>query len=291
MNTEETGSLDSIVPKVEHDVSIKEVINVENIIAKTDSSENCYDSIMKYIDEKKNDQDFQQQVNVFLTLLLEIYRVLMGALLMVFIPQKCGEDICTLSDNINRDNDLSKAAFAYNIITLVSFLGLYVIEVKRENKMINYLEVNRFKSVDNESVGEALIKLPSVKKDKILTYDKYYLIAGNISTINFTINTILSTIVVINHYFDSKTITVLLTNVLFMGSKVMDVRSTVNTPINVFYSAYLKDKIQYNDVDPDKLIQAESSNTSDDNSNEGNSDKSEGSKESKTELLTPESEV
>ena len=36
MNTEETGSLDSIVPKVEHDVSIKEVINVENIIAKTE---------------------------------------------------------------------------------------------------------------------------------------------------------------------------------------------------------------------------------------------------------------
>ena len=41
-----------------------------------------------------------------------------------------------------------------------------------------------------------------------------------------------------------------------MGSKVSDVFSTVNTKKNVFYSAYLKNKVQFNDVDPDK-IQAE----------------------------------
>ena len=59
-----------------------------------------------------------------------------------------------------------------------------------------------------------------------------------------------------NKYLDSKTLTVYLTNLLFMGSKVSDVFSTVNTKKNVFYSAYLKNKVQFNDVDPDK-IQAE----------------------------------
>ena len=57
-----------------------------------------------------------------------------------------------------------------------------------------------------------------------------------------------------SHYFDSKTITVLLTNLLFMGLKVSDVYSTVNTKKNVFYSAYLKNKVQFNDVDPDKIM-------------------------------------
>jgi type II secretory pathway component PulK len=38
-----------------------------------------------------------------------------------------------------------------------------------------------------------------------------------------------------------------------MGLKVADVFSTVNTKKNVFYSAYLKNKVQYNDVDPDKV--------------------------------------
>ena len=38
-----------------------------------------------------------------------------------------------------------------------------------------------------------------------------------------------------------------------MGLKVADVFSTVNTKKNVFYSAYLKNKVQFNDVDPDKI--------------------------------------
>ena len=38
-----------------------------------------------------------------------------------------------------------------------------------------------------------------------------------------------------------------------MGMKVVDVYYTVNTKKNIFYSAYLKNKVQFNDVDPDKL--------------------------------------
>ena len=68
------------------------------------------------------------------------------------------------------------------------------------------------------------------------------------------INAVLSSIVVYSNYLDSKTVTVYLTNLLFMGLKVSDVYSTVNTKKNVFYSAYLKNKVQFNDVDPDKII-------------------------------------
>ena len=39
-----------------------------------------------------------------------------------------------------------------------------------------------------------------------------------------------------------------------MGSKVNDVYTTVNTKRNIFFSAYLKKKVQFNDVDPDKLL-------------------------------------
>ena len=42
-----------------------------------------------------------------------------------------------------------------------------------------------------------------------------------------------------------------------MSLKVADVFSTVNTKQNVFYSAYLKNKVQFNDVDPDKVIDDE----------------------------------
>lgn len=39
-----------------------------------------------------------------------------------------------------------------------------------------------------------------------------------------------------------------------MVTKLADVYANVNTEKNVFYSAYMKGKIQYNDVDPNKLI-------------------------------------
>jgi len=210
-------------------------------------------SIMDMIKEKQNDQDFNQKLNVAITLVMELFKVLMGAFLVVFVPQKCGDGICSISQNINRDDDLSKSALSFNIITSVSFLALYFIEVKRENKMINYLEVNRFTPVDNESVGKALEKLSSVKKQNIWDYDRYYQKAGYTTTAAFIINAILSIIVLHDNYLDSKTITVFLTNILLMGLKVADVFSTVNTKKNVFYSAYLKNKVQFNDVDPDKI--------------------------------------
>ena len=210
-------------------------------------------SIMDMIREKQNDQDFNQKIGVATTLVLELYKVLMGALLVIFVPQKCGTEICSVTQNIERDDTLSRAALSFNIITALSFLALYFVEVKRENKMINYLEVNRFTPVDNESVGEALEKLDVAKKQKIWDFDGYYQKCGYISTTAFTLNAILSFIVVYDNYLDSKTLTVFLTNILLMGLKVADVFSTVNTKKNVFYSAYLKNKVQYNDVDPDKV--------------------------------------
>ena len=210
-------------------------------------------SIMDKIKEKQTDQDFTQKISVGITLLLELYRVLMGSMLIPLVPQNCNGEICSMNENISRSDTMSVTSLSLNFVTLASFLVLYFIEVKRENKMINYLEVNRFTPVDNDSVGECLEKLPTIKRQALLQYDSYYQKAGYISTIAFVLNAVFSIISIYNHYLDDKTLTVLLTNLLFMGSKVSDVFSTVNTKKNVFYSAYLKDKVQYNDVDPDKV--------------------------------------
>ena len=64
-------------------------------------------SIIDMIMEKQNDQDFKQKTNVFFTLMLEIYRVLMGAFLIAFVPQKCDDTICTLGQNIGRTDNFS----------------------------------------------------------------------------------------------------------------------------------------------------------------------------------------
>jgi len=132
---------------------------------------------------------------------------------------------------------------------------MYYAELTRENKMINYLHVNPELPRDNESVGEILVKLPEEKKNAILFWDKRYQTIGRVGIVGFVINLGLSGYVIFTHYLDNKTVTVFLTNALFMGLKLVDVKNITETDINVFLSAYLTRKIQYNDVDPDKMIE------------------------------------
>jgi hypothetical protein len=56
---------------------------------------------------------------------------------------------------------------------------------------------------------------------------------------------------------DDKTLTVFITNGLFMALKLNDTQTTTATDKNIFLSAYLTRRIQYNDVDPDKVIETE----------------------------------
>jgi hypothetical protein len=91
------------------------------------------------------------------------------------------------------------------------------------------------------------------KRTNILLFDKYYQKTAYIAMGTFFINSIISGIVVYNYSLGNQTTTTIITNILFMVSKLGDVYVTVNTEQNIFYSAYLKGKIQYNGVDPDKL--------------------------------------
>ena len=218
-------------------------ITINNMIENTNTD----------IDTEKQSlsQDSKQKINVFISLLLESYRVLMGSFLLSFVPQKCGDNTCSMFDSFNNESLFSNSIFGLNIFTFFLFSFLYGIEVKRENKLINYLEVNRTKPVDNDSVGEELKNIDQDKIDSIWKLDSYYYYVGMTSSFVYFINAILSIIIISDKYYDSKTFTVLATNVLFMGLKVYDVFSICNTKKNVFYSAYLKSRVQFNDIDLD----------------------------------------
>lgn len=213
--------------------------------------------------EKLNDQDFKQKVGMYLAFIMEFYRVLMGSFLLVFVPQKCGDDICGMFENVVTENSVTNTAFAGNILMFALFLCMYYCELSRENKMINYLHVNPELPRDDEAVGEILVKLPEHKRNAIWKLDKMYQTSGRIAIVGFVLNLGFSSYVVFSHYLDNKTVTVFLTNALFMGMKLYDIKSITETDKNIFLSAYLTRKIQYNDVDPDKVEHNDDSISSD----------------------------
>ena len=202
-----------------------------------------------------NDQDTNQKMNVLISVCVEFYRVLVSCLLLVFVPQGCNGHVCTYSENVSEGTQKYNACLALNFLTMFSFVLMYIFEVKRENRLITYLEVNKTLPCSDESVGLVLEKLPKDKRESIWSLDYYYQRIAYTSMFLFVGNTVFSGLIVYDYYLDNQTTTTFVTNVMFMLTKINDVYTTVNTDKNVFYSAYLKGKVQFNDVDPDKLIE------------------------------------
>ena len=200
-------------------------------------------------------QDLMQKIGMAPTILMELYKVMVSSFLILFVPQKCGDHVCSLNENMVVENNLYTSGLVINFITMFSFLFFYYIEVKRENRLISYLEVNPAKASDNDSVGKLLLLLPPNKKDNIINLDKSYQRTGCFVLGMFMLNTIISGFVVYEYYLDNQTTSTYITNILFMVTKLGDIYTITNTEQNIFYSAYLKNKLQYNDVDPDKKME------------------------------------
>ena len=207
------------------------------------------------IKNKLNHQDFNQKMNTTITVCIELYKVMVSSLLILFVPQKCDDHVCSYSENLEVDSQLYTGGLVINFITLFVFVMLYSVEVRRENKLITYLEVNPEKPFDNDSVGNALNHLSLDRKKSIMYLDKMYQLIGKTTVVMFVSNTILSGIVIYNYYLDNQTTSTYITNILFMSTKIYDVYSNSTSDENIFYSAYLKTKVQYNDVDPSKFIE------------------------------------
>ena len=198
-----------------------------------------------------NNQDSHQRINVLLTVFLELYKMITSSLLVLFVPQSCNNKLCTITQNMkwNHRHYLYNTGLIFNFITLGFFTSLYIIEIIRENRLIKYLDVNPSLPNSNDDVGKTLDLIPIDKKNKILFIDKCYQIIGYTSIGIFSINSIISGFIVNKYYLGSQTNTSLITSILFMATKLFSVYNAVNTAQNIFYSAYLKTSVQFNDLD------------------------------------------
>jgi hypothetical protein len=126
---------------------------------------------------------------------------------------------------------------------------MYAIELRRENRLIKYLDVNPKKPNDDEDVAAIMAIIPADKKEKLYQVDRQYQIISYIAMMAFGLNSILSGIIVNIFYLNDQTNTTFVTYMLFMLLKLVNVYFISNTKKNVFYSAYLKTNLQFNDLD------------------------------------------
>uniref|UniRef100_A0A6C0JJN2 Uncharacterized protein n=1 Tax=viral metagenome TaxID=1070528 RepID=A0A6C0JJN2_9ZZZZ len=207
------------------------------------------------IETKKGiDQDTLQRLSVGVQVCLELYRVITSSLLILFVPQICEDHICTTTENLVWETNTYNTALCFNFISMACLVNMYYMELVRENRMIKYLAVNPELANDNDGVGEQLELLSMNKQNKIFSINRYYRLSSYGAASIYLLNVLLSAVAVNKYYAGSQTVSTFVTYVLFMATKFASVHSLVSTEKNIFYSAYLIGKIQYNDVDNDNKI-------------------------------------
>ena len=208
-------------------------------------------SLYDYVFKVVTSQDFRQKTNMVFSVSIELYRVMVSSLLLIFIPQRCANNnMCTIMENITNKDNKYNVGLIINYITMGCFLLLYITETRREEKLIKLLEVNNRISSDNESVGKRLENFPEKKRNLLFSIDTQYKNTSYVVMCIFIVNAIYSWFIIYEHSLGNQTLLNFVTNILFMLSKLSNIIVIIRTKKNVFLSAYLNTKVQFNDIDP-----------------------------------------
>jgi len=255
------------LPNDQVNISVLEEIKIENPILDEIPLENSASTHSELVTIKKpqntidnikniaNDQDTMQRINVSIQVLLEMYRVITSSLLILFVPQICDDHICSTTENLVWEKNTYNTALCFNFISMAFLVNMYYMELVRENRLIKYLSINPNLPNDNEEVGKKLQLLSTIKQNKIFKINKNYKISAYGALCIYVLNVMLSAVAINKYYAGSQTTSTMITYVLFILTKFVSVKTLISTDKNIFYSAYIKANVQFNDIDDDCIKQ------------------------------------
>ena len=200
------------------------------------------------------DQDIIQRVKVAGIFLLQIYKVTTGTMLSLFIPQSCGSDessrVCSLQENYENADGYHKTVFFWNAFSFLTFFTYYMIELKREEWSIKYLDIDNNKP-DN-SLKQIIVKEP--KLDKAM--DRLNLWYYNSLLFNcgvYGINLALSAKLVKDGYHSSSTLSCFFSFSLLVLMKLYNSLEVAKQSVknDKMMSAYMSEFVSFNVLDAD----------------------------------------
>jgi hypothetical protein len=196
------------------------------------------------------DIDTKERLKVIFIFLLQSYKVLMGSMLVVFVPQLCNEKICTIIDNFNNKDQLHYISLIINYITTISFIICYTIELKRENWCVEHLDIDD--NIGYTHLPFAIKKRPELKK-QLLQINYYYYYSSYLTTFIYIINFIISTISIYFHNAGNATITAYSSFVILILMKLKNALyiSKKSKKNNIALSAYMTELKSFNVIDKD----------------------------------------
>jgi hypothetical protein len=200
------------------------------------------------------DEDIVQRVKVAGIFLLQVYKVTTGTLLSLFIPQSCGDEICSIQQNYENNDAYHKSVLYWNMFSMVTFYTYYLIELRREEWAIKFLDIDNDKP-DN-ALKEIIRKEPELdhKMDRL---NKYYYNALMFNCSVYFVNVGLTVKLINDGYHSSSTISCFLSFVLLVLMKLYNSIEVARKSVkdDKMMSAYMSEFISFNVLDKDYVEQ------------------------------------
>lgn len=202
------------------------------------------------------DQDIIQRVKVAGIFLLQIYKVTTGTMLSLFIPQSCGSEessrVCSLQENYENADGYHKTVFFWNALSFLTFFTYYMIELKREEWSIKYLDIDNNKP-DN-SLKQIIVNEPKLDK----TMDRLNLWYYRSLVFNcgvYGINLALSAKLVKDGYHSSSTLSCFFSFSLLVLMKLYNSLEVAKQSVknDKMMSAYMSEFVSFNVLDADYM--------------------------------------
>lgn len=219
----------------------------------------------------KIDQDIIQRIKVTGIFMLQFYKVITGTMLTLFVPQACdyAEEIsnssgilipdghsvriCSITENFENDEIYHKITLYFNMLSFLCFIYVYILELKRENWAIKYLDVDKDKPDNN--LKELLVNIPFLDK-QMDSLNKLYYLSLIVTSVIYFINVLLMINILYVNYHSTSTISCFVSFTLLVEMKLYNSLSVAYYSVkdDKMMSAFMSEFVSFNVYDKDWAV-------------------------------------
>jgi hypothetical protein len=196
------------------------------------------------------DQDIKQRIKVVGIFFLQSYKILTGTMLSLFIPQNCGDRMCSLTENYENAEVYHKSLFYCNSFCMFLFLCSYLIELQREEWCVKYLDIDN--NYSDNGLKEIIIKEHKLDKYMDKINKRYYNIL-RVTAITYFINIGMTMRMINKNYHSNSTISCFVSFTLLVTMKLYNSLNVAHQSVknDKMMSAYMSEFVSYNVLDED----------------------------------------
>jgi hypothetical protein len=196
------------------------------------------------------DQDLKQRMKVSAIFFLQVYKVMTGTMLSLFLPQNCENKMCTLTENYENSEVYHSIVFYWNCLSAFTFFCYYMIELRREEWCVKYLDIDN--DIPDNSLKAIIVK-EKVLDRKMDKLNKYYYNTLCLNCMVYFINIMLTMKMIKDSYYNNSTLSCFVSFVLLVMMKLYNSFVVAHQSVknDKMMSAYMSEFVSYNVLDED----------------------------------------